>query len=165
MKYTIFSLGNPGTDYKNTRHNAARIVCDVLDWSNIDAEYVVPDTFMNETGNFVKKYLKQKSAVVPVIVYDDKDISVGQVKISYDKNAGGHNGVQSVIDQLGTKEFIRVRIGIGAKTNPDMLLQDYVLSKLKPAEIDMLKDLKTKVGEIINTIVKDGYAKAMEKYN
>ena len=57
MKYTIFSLGNPGTDYKNTRHNAARIVCDVLDWSNIDAEYVVPDTFMNETGNFVKKYL------------------------------------------------------------------------------------------------------------
>lgn len=165
MKYTIFSLGNPGTDYKNTRHNAARIVCDVLDWSNIDAEYVVPDTFMNETGNFVKKYLKQKSAVVPVVVYDDKDISVGQVKISYDKNAGGHNGVQSVIDQLGTKEFIRVRIGIGAKTNPDMLLQDYVLSKLKPAEIDMLKDLKTKVGEIINTIVKDGYAKAMEKYN
>lgn len=165
MKYTIFSLGNPGVEYKNTRHNAARIVCDAIDWSNVDAEYVVPDTFMNETGNFIKKYLKQKSAVVPVIAYDDKDIAIGQIKISYDKNAGGHNGVQSVIDQLGTKEFIRIRIGIGAKTNPDMLLQDYVLSKLKSEEIEILKNLKTKMSDIINTIVKDGYAKAMDKFN
>lgn len=165
MKYTIFSLGNPGSEYKHTRHNAARIVCDAIEWGNVEAEYVVPDTFMNETGNFIKKYLKQKSAVVPVVVYDDKDISVGQIKISYDKNAGGHNGVQSVIDQLGTKEFIRVRIGIGAKTNSDMLLQDYVLSKLNKDEIEMLKSLKTKMSDIINTIVKDGYAKAMEKYN
>lgn len=165
MKYTIFSLGNPGPEYKHTRHNAARIVCDAINWSDVDAQYVVPDTFMNETGNFIKKYLKQKSAVVPVVVYDDKDISIGQIKISYDKNAGGHNGVQSIIDQLGTKEFIRVRIGIGAKTNPDMLLQDYVLSKLGKDETETLKEMKTKMADIVNTIVKEGYQKAMEKYN
>lgn len=169
VKYIIFSLGNPGSEYRYTRHNAARIAFDNLDWKKINtetgAEYNVPDKFMNESGVFVKNFLKYKEGAVPVVTYDDKDIELGDVKISFDKSAGGHNGVQNVIEQLGTTEFIRIRIGIGAKPHPEMLLQDYVLSKLNENEIDTLKKMKTKLEEMLFVITKDGYQKAMEKYN
>ena len=165
MKYTIFSLGNPGAEYKYTRHNAARVVCENINWTEVKAEHVVPDTFMNESGIYIKNYLKYKQAVVPIVVYDDIDLPFSVIKLSIGKSSGGHNGLQNVIDQLGTKDFIRIRIGISGKPHPEMLLQDYVLSKLSNTEIDTLKNLKDKMTDIINTIVTDGLEKAMEKFN
>ena len=125
MKLYCFPLGNPGEQYAKTRHNAARIATSGVNWKALegkDIEYYRPDTFMNMSGEFVKKKLKnvnlEKAKIV--IIYDDIDIALGEMKLSYDRSSGGHNGVQSVIDSMGTKEFFRIRIGIGAKTIPEL---------------------------------------------
>jgi peptidyl-tRNA hydrolase len=132
-KIYIFSLGNPDLDgkvkYKYTRHNAARLLCDAFDFPT-SFEYVVPTCFMNESGKFILNQV--------VIAYDDIDINFGDIKLSYGRNAGGHNGVESTIQNLNTKDFYRVRVGIGQKPIKEMLLQDYVLSKLSEEEVNTL---------------------------
>jgi PTH1 family peptidyl-tRNA hydrolase len=156
----IFSLGNPDLDgkvkYKYTRHNAARLLCDAFDFEKFNAasvvssqkevkyniifEYVVPNCFMNLSGKFILDYIKYKNIEVSavVIAYDDIDINFGEIKLSYSRSAGGHNGVESVIENLKTKDFYRIRIGIGQKPIKEMLLQDYVLSKLSEEEVNTL---------------------------
>ena len=175
----IFSLGNPGAEYQYTRHNAGRIVCDEMlsknifenishyakasqdkeinNTSNINLtiKYFEPTTFMNNTGKYIRDKMRNaKKGSVVVIIYDDIDLDLGDVKLSHGRSSGGHNGVQSVIDELGTKDFYRVRIGIGGKPIKEMLLQDYVLSKLKQSEINLLKESIEKVAEKISEIVK-----------
>ncbi len=160
----VFSLGNPGEKYKHTRHNAGRIVCSELESDNyfeelctktkIKVKYFEPDTFMNDTGKYIKdklRYAKENHKLV--IVYDDIDIGVGEVKLSFGRSSGGHNGVESVISELGTKDFYRVRVGIGGKPIKEMLLQDYVLSRLSQSEIEILKKSKSKVAEIILKVI------------
>jgi PTH1 family peptidyl-tRNA hydrolase len=120
---------------------------------------------MNESGKFIKQYLKYNNNVIPVIVYDDIDLEFAKVKISFGRSAGGHNGVQNVIDELGTEDFIRIRIGIGGKPHKEMLLQDYVISKLSKDEVNQLRDLSKKIESIVDVIVKSGVEKAMEKFN
>jgi PTH1 family peptidyl-tRNA hydrolase len=157
MKLYCFPLGNPGEQYAKTRHNAARVATGGMNWKALedkDIEYYRPDTFMNMSGEFVKKKLKnvnlEKAKIV--ILYDDIDIPLGEVKLSYDRSSGGHNGVQSVIDAMGTKEFFRIRIGIGAKTVPEMSLQDYVMSALTPDEIFILKKLDEKIEKMLEQV-------------
>ncbi len=157
MKLYCFPLGNPGEQYAKTRHNAARIATSGVNWKALegkDIEYYRPDTFMNMSGEFVKKKLKnvnlEKAKIV--IIYDDIDIALGEMKLSYDRSSGGHNGVQSVIDSMGTKEFFRIRIGIGAKTIPEMSLQDYVMSQLTADEIHTLKGLADKIEKMLDQV-------------
>ena len=167
----IFSLGNPGAEYQHTRHNAGRIVCDEMISKNIfenieieakkilntnlSIKYFEPTTFMNNTGQYIREKMRNaKEGSIVVIIYDDIDLDLGDVKLSHGRSSGGHNGVQSVIDVLGTKDFYRVRIGIGGKPIKEMLLQDYVLSKLKQSEINLLKESVEKVMEKILEIVK-----------
>ncbi|MEZ4200633.1 MAG: aminoacyl-tRNA hydrolase [Candidatus Paceibacterota bacterium] len=135
MKH-IIGLGNPGEKYIGTRHNVGR---DFLLWlaehesfstwqtdryaqaqcaeGNIKGEpmlLALPETFMNKSGETVR-YLKDKQSLLPehcILVYDDVDLPVGTFKISTDRGSGGHNGVQSVMDGLGSKSFVRVRIGV-----------------------------------------------------
>ena len=165
----IFSLGNPGAEYQHTRHNAGRIVCDEMISKNIfenieieakkilntnlSIKYFEPTTFMNNTGKYIREKMRNaKEGSIVVIIYDDIDLDLGDVKLSHGRSSGGHNGVQSVIDVLGTKDFYRVRIGIGGKPIKEMLLQDYVLSKLKQSEINLLKESVEKVAEKIREI-------------
>ena len=152
----IFSLGNPGAEYKYTRHNAGRIVCDEIIKARLfeGVKYFEPDTHMNLTGKYIKEKLRyaNKENLKIVIVYDDIDLAVGDIKLSFARSSGGHNGVESVIKELGTKDFYRLRIGIGGKPIKEMLLQDYVLSKLKEDEVKILKNLKEKVIEKIKEI-------------
>ena len=162
MQFYISSLGNPGAEYSKTRHNAGRISADAVCFENLDIDkvqihYIVPDTYMNLSGEYIKKKLKNaKDGHVLVLIYDDIDIAMGDVKISFARSSGGHNGVQSVIDALGTADFYRVRVGIGAKTHPEMLLQDYVLSQLKEDEILLLKTtVRDKVIESVKEIIKN----------
>ena len=176
----IFSLGNPGKEYEKTRHNAGRIVCDEmkkLDFfkkieeelnranQNSEIKYVTikyfePDTYMNESGKHIReKFLYNKDESKKfikklVIIYDDIDLPMGEVKLSYGRSSGGHNGVESVIRELGHRDFYRVRIGIGGKPYKEMLLQDYVLSKFKEEEVEVLKSLIGKVEEKIDELVK-----------
>ena len=161
MKLAILPLGNPGDKYKKTRHNAARIVCasirEVAGLAN--AEIIIPDTYMNESGSFVKNFIKNNN-ILPVIMYDDKDLPWGEVKLSYGNSSGGHNGVQSVMDAIG-KDFYRVRIGIGdtdiMPIHGEGVVQDYVMSNINDKEMKILKSqtLQDKVVEALSKIIKE----------
>ncbi|MFC1802172.1 aminoacyl-tRNA hydrolase [Patescibacteria group bacterium] len=140
MLYTIVGLGNPGEEYKNTRHNTGRIVLDYFhkknnfyDWEyskNADALYsnskigknkielIAPETFMNNSGKSVL-YVKNKHKIKPeniIVIYDDLDLPLGIFKIAFNRGSGGHNGIESVVKKVKTKAFIRVRVGVSPVT-------------------------------------------------
>jgi peptidyl-tRNA hydrolase, PTH1 family len=175
MKFQIYSLGNPGNKYKITRHNAGRIVADAIDILSLESEinkklniselsskikliYTVPDSFMNETGKYISRDLKNKNLFLEniILIYDDIDLPFGTVRLSFDKSSGGHNGVQSVIDNLNTRMFYRIRIGIGEKSIKEMPLQDYVMSDLTKEELEILMNqnmqsvVQSKIFEVVN---------------
>lgn len=175
MIFTIVPLGNPGKEYENTRHNAGRVVLShiIEDIKNISlCEVFISTTFMNESGKAVSEYLKYHEDRELVVVYDDKDLPIGSIRISYDRGAGGHNGVKSIIESLGKKDFIRIRIGI-AKINEDGIVNPpigedtakYVLGRMSEEEIMSMKIISTNVLGAIKMIVGEGYQKAMEVYN
>ena len=176
MIYTLVPLGNPGEKYARTRHNAARIVLNLIQ-SHIDkmegVEVFVPDTFMNESGRAIAEYLRYKEGREVVIVYDDKDLPIGKIRISHDRGDGGHNGVKSVIDHLGTREFTRVRIGIApenvdgkdVKAPHGEEVQHFVMGKFREEEEMKLREIAPQVVGAIQAIVDVGYQKAMERFN
>ncbi|MEK7114725.1 MAG: aminoacyl-tRNA hydrolase, partial [Patescibacteria group bacterium] len=112
----IIGLGNPGKEYEKTYHNAGFLFVDYLINSQLpitNYKLLKTDVYMNQSGNFVKKTLK-KYKIKPeeiLIVHDDSDIELGKYKISFGRGSAGHNGVQSIIDALKTKNFWRLRIG------------------------------------------------------
>ncbi len=184
-KLYIFSLGNPSdiekNKYKYTRHNAARLLCNAFDFEKyneenqnkkdeaasaassdekIILEYVTPDCYMNLSGKFILNFINYKNINLNqvVIAYDDIDINFGDIKLSFGRNSGGHNGVESVIQNLKTKDFYRIRVGIGEKPIREMLLQDYVLSKLSEEEVKdlegeaMKNKLEVKLKELLDLV-------------
>ncbi|MBM3281298.1 MAG: peptidyl-tRNA hydrolase [Candidatus Harrisonbacteria bacterium] len=109
----IIGLGNPGMKYENTYHNVGVLFIDSLK-DKKDRKILRSSVYMNESGAFVKNELK-KHKVKPselLIVHDESDIELGKVKLSFDRGAAGHNGVQDIIDKLKTKAFWRLRLGI-----------------------------------------------------
>lgn len=176
MMYTLVPLGNPGDRYARTRHNIARIVLamiknDVMQTPSL--EVMIPSTFMNESGIAVRDYLKYHEGRDLIVMYDDKDLPYGAFRISYDRGDGGHNGVKSIIEALGKKDFIRIRIGIAPKEMETgevhvphgQAVQGYVLGTVKESEEEILRTIATKVLGAIQTITSKGYQKAMEVYN
>lgn len=182
MIYTLVPLGNPGEKYANTRHNAARIVLDLgvgaeklhtLMREGLVETFLMVDTYMNESGKPVAEYLKYHEGRELIIIYDDKDLPLGKIRISHDRGDGGHNGVKSIIESLGTKEFIRIRVGI-APENVDgneikaphgEEVQGFVMGKFTSTEKEVLEKVALKVVDSIEVIAREGYQKAMEKFN
>ena len=175
MMYTLVPLGNPGEKYVRTRHNAARIMCDLLTphlQTMERVEVFVPDTFMNESGKAVAEYLRYHEGRELIVMYDDKDLPLGTIRISHDRGDGGHNGVKSVIESLGTKEFTRIRLGIaplledGSSTTPHgEEVQGFVMGKFREEEEMKLREIAKDVVGAIKMISESGYQKAMERYN
>lgn len=180
----IIGLGNPGEEYESTRHNAGRIVLDAIrkafdgeEWKankiyeamtseiKVGKEKVMllePETFMNKSGNSLKKLVKgTKAAKDIVVIYDDLDLPVGKMKISFNKSSGGHKGLESIIRQVKTLEFPRFRIGIGKPKN----VEKHILGDFKDDEIKTLKKLGKKAVEAIEVMVKDGWEKAASLYS
>lgn len=139
MQWVIAGLGNPGEEYKNTRHNSGRIMLesfrkknDFSDWETdkklkalvsegkIEKNKVLllePETFMNNSGKSISSLVKtKKSAASLVVIYDDLDLPIGSFKISFNRGSGGHKGLESVIKSIKTREFVRVRVGIAPTT-------------------------------------------------
>jgi PTH1 family peptidyl-tRNA hydrolase len=176
MIYTLVPLGNPGEKYAHTRHNAARIMTNLVS-SHLEKtegiELLVPDTFMNESGRAIAEYLRYHEGRELIVMYDDKDLPLGKIRISHDRGDGGHNGVKSVIESLGTREFIRVRIGIapadvdGKEVKPPHGedVQDFVLGKFRVEEEEKLREVAPNVVGALQAIVEVGFEKAMERYN
>jgi len=166
--YTIVGLGNPGSEYTNTRHNAGRIIAQFLaekssfelkeqkkpdavvglgDIAGERVRVVLPNTFMNKSGSAVSKYIKSVSAAKKlVVVYDDIDLPLGKVRVSVGSSSGGHNGVKSVERAIKTKEFIKIRVGVakasrGKAKKPvgEKATVDYLLGKFTKAELEKIE--------------------------
>jgi len=172
--YYIVGLGNPGKEYELTRHNTGRIVLENL-FKNPPkgAKVIFPDTFMNDSGKALKPLIKTKKAAHNlIVVHDDLDLPLGKFKIAFNRDSAGHKGVESIIKNIKTKEFIRIRVGISYKTPsgkikkpPSQKVIDHLIGKFKPKELMIIKKLSKKISAAIETIIKDGLSKAMSLYN
>mgnify|MGYP003441252848 CR=1 FL=1 len=160
--YTIIGLGNPGVEYEKTRHNTGKMAVDALESKNVKAKYIHQDTFMNKSGSAVAKVVKSKKAAEKLIViYDDLDLPLGTMKISFNRGSGGHKGLESVVRAVKTKEFIRIRIGIGKKSD----VEKHILGKFTPKEQLELKKVFKNLVTAVETIVAEGYESAMTQFN
>lgn len=171
----IVGLGNPGEEYAKTRHNTGRIVAALIeDKIESKAKFIEPTTFMNQSGRAVAPFVKSKKDLAELIViYDDIDLPLGKIKISFNRSAGGHNGLKSVIRALKSEEFLRIRIGIAPATPSGKIkkpqgekkMLGYLLGEFKKSELETLKKLSKKVAEAVDVIFKESKEKAMSLYN
>ncbi|HBR72016.1 MAG TPA: aminoacyl-tRNA hydrolase [Candidatus Moranbacteria bacterium] len=177
----IIGLGNPGKQYENTRHNAGFILLDKIreDFALPDfvfnkkfnsemseGEYqiqdtkckimlVKPQTFMNLSGKSVRAILDfyKLSPADIIVIHDDLDIKLGTFKIATNSSSAGHNGVQNIIDTLGTQEFQRLRIGIGQETTNEPSCRigahDFVLGKFSNEELKKILELSKEIKKIL----------------
>jgi PTH1 family peptidyl-tRNA hydrolase len=177
--YIAVGLGNPGEQYEKTRHNTGRMTLAYAE-ENLSpkilkqVKFLIPDTFMNKSGSAVTKVVKSKKAAQKlVVIYDDLDLPLGTMKISFDRSSGGHRGLESVIKALKTREFVRIRIGISPTTPTGKLkkpktekdVEKFILGEFKPAEIQVLKKVFKKATEALEVIVTDGHYQAMNEFN
>ena len=185
--YIIAGLGNPKTEYKNTRHNVGFDVIDVLSdkyqipmdmkkhraicgKGMIEGEKVIlaePQTFMNLSGLSILElvnYYKIDPASELIVVYDDIDLEPGQIRIRKQGSAGGHNGMKSVIGGLNTQDFIRIRMGVGDKPK-QYDLADYVLGHFTKEEREVVDEAVIRATEAIHMILTDGVDQAMNRFN
>ncbi|HEX5430039.1 MAG TPA: aminoacyl-tRNA hydrolase [Patescibacteria group bacterium] len=178
--YLIVGLGNPGEKYQNTRHNFGFKALDLLvgveaAWESKYDSFLIklddiiltkPQTFMNNSGRAVAQILKFYPAAELIVVHDELDLPLGSLKIQKDTSAAGHNGVQSIIDEIGRQDFIRIRLGI---TNPQTRGQSsgesYVLQKFDQSEEPIVKEILEKSIQAIETIQTQGLDMAQSKYN
>lgn len=172
----VVGLGNPGSEYENTRHNAGRIVVGFISKkiSNSKVKFLTPDNFMNNSGKAVAPLVKSKKDLKDlVVIYDDIDLPLGKIKISFNRSSGGHNGLGSVIKSLKSEEFLRIRIGLAPSTPTGKLKKpkgekavlNFLLGEFKPSELLEIKKLSKKVAEAVETIFSEGSQKAMSLYN
>lgn len=182
----IAGLGNPGKEYENTRHNAGFMALDALadklgaDVSErkhralcgkavISGEKVIllkPQTYMNASGESIRAaadYYKIPPEDV-VVIYDDISLEPGQLRIRAKGSAGGHNGIKSIIAHLGTQDFPRVKVGVGAKP-PRMDLADYVLGHFSSGERKLMEEAAKEAADAVCEIVEKGIAQAMNDHN
>jgi peptidyl-tRNA hydrolase, PTH1 family len=139
-----------------------------------DVKVFTPDTYMNKTGGAVAKVVKSKKAAEKLIViYDELDLPLGKIKISYNRSSGGHRGVESIIKALKTEAFIRIRVGISPTTPSGKLkkpigeqnVEKHILSEFKKSEIPEVNKTFKRVVEAVEIIVEEGLTAAMTKFN
>ena len=187
ITWIIAGLGNPGMTYANTRHNAGFMALDQLAKQNsIDVKtmrfksdcgdgstggerclLMKPTTFMNLSGEAISQaaaFYKIPPERI-VIMYDDISLPPGKLRIRRKGSAGGHNGMKSIIALLGTDEFPRVRIGVGAKPNPDYDLADWVLSKFTEEDMKNLTPALENAAKAAELIVQGKIDEAMNKFS
>lgn len=151
----IIGLGNPGKEYKNTRHNVGHMVVDHLEKKKPDNFALAKtETFMNKSGLAVKKLIRNRKMGIEnlIVIHDDIDLPIGQFKIQKNRGAAGHKGVQSIINELGTKDFWRVRIGICPEGKKPENVEKFVLQKFRKGEEEIIKE---EIGEIAEKIKRE----------
>ena len=184
--YLIVGLGNPEDKYSNTRHNMGFDVinelskeCDIkVSKSKFDAFYgmgeinskkvilVKPQTYMNLSGESIvkfKKFYKISNKNI-IVVYDDIDLKLGDIRLKAKGSSGSHNGMKSVIENLNTQDFIRVRVGIGAPEHKDDMI-NYVIGQIPKREREILDQSILKAKDSIIEILENGIDIAMNKFN
>ena len=191
----IVGLGNPGKEFERTRHNLGFVVIDefakknrfpkfklkkeflaMISEKKIGKEKIVlakPQTFMNNSGKAVKLLIENWKLKIEnlTVIHDDLDIPFGKIKISFGRGSAGHKGVQSIIDEIGTKNFVRFRVGIGTGSNRTASnraksnRKDLVLQKFSKKEEKALKRVIDLTCKAIEISIKEGVGKAMSEFN
>ncbi len=172
----VIGLGNPGKEYENTRHNTGRILVEMIEkkLENQKIKFLIPDTFMNNSGKAVAPMIKTKKDLKDlVVIYDDIDLPLGKMKISFNRSSGGHNGLESMIKMLKSQEFLRIRIGTAPvtpsgkikKPKGEKAVLKFLLGEYKKNELEILKKLSKKVTKTVETIFNESKEKAMSLYN
>ena len=180
----IVGLGNPGKKYEGTRHNMGFMAVDLFsDMAKIDVDKEVfsgllgrgkvfdedvllfkPTTFMNLSGTAVSQvvhYFKIEKEDI-IVVYDDMAIAPGNIRLRLNGSSGGHKGMQNIIDQLGTNDIKRIRIGIGEPTYDTV---DFVLSKPLKEEKELIDGAIENAANAIKEALKSGFDRAMNRFN
>jgi len=178
----IIGLGNPGKEYDNTRHNIGFMVLDnylenitwhqkfnalytILNINNEKVYFIKPQTYMNLSGNSVIEFvnffkIENKDILV---IHDDLDLPTGNYRVKINSSAGGHNGIKSIIERLGTNSFARLKIGISH--NLDYDTKNYVLGHFNKEEQEILNKNYKIYNDIINSFIKYDITKVMNDYN
>lgn len=186
MTRLVVGLGNPGTEYALTRHNAGFLTVDLLG-ENLRATYwkdeagstvavvrfgeedlvlAKPQSFMNVSGGPVKRLMElyEADADETIVVHDDIDLAPGRVLCKRGGGHGGHNGLRSLHEKLGTGEYLRVRVGVGRPPGR-MDAADYVLQPLKGDALEEFRDSIPTAAQAVLAILEHGIEAAMQEYN
>ena len=184
----VAGLGNPGPEYSNTPHSIGFEVVDALaretaaEWRRAAAFkgemamamtpagttiLVKPMTFMNLSGDCVAPVVKYHNATPAdlVVVSDDIDLPVGRIRIRVGGSAGGHNGLKSVIACLGSEQFPRIRLGVGAPPHEDYDMADWVLSSFKNQDAEDIAAAAERAAEAVVSYITEGPDRTMSKFN
>lgn len=187
LTWIVAGLGNPGLEYENTRHNAGFLTmeelakqCGVkLDQMKFKSDcgeamlgevrclLMKPTTYMNLSGDAIAaaaNFYKIPPEQV-LVIYDDISLPPGKLRLRRKGSAGGHNGIKSIIAQLGTEEFPRIRVGVGAKPNPQYDLADWVLSKFSEEDMTALQPALEHAADAAKKIVSGDMNGAMNLYS
>lgn len=185
--WLIVGLGNPGKDYTRTRHNCGFRALDILaeklkckvDKGKFQGLYgqcayqgrklllLKPQTYMNLSGKSVLQ-LSAYFHVPPqriIVMFDDISLEPGRLRVRPDGSAGGHNGIKSIIQEVGSQDFPRVKIGVGAKPNPEYDLADWVLSSFSASEEKALGPALERAADAALCIIEKGVPEAANRFN
>lgn len=198
MEYVIAGLGNPGEEYEETRHNVGRMVVLKLQerWSTSDwrddaklrakisqgmytqgdvrVRLVLPETFMNRSGGALAQVVKSASQIKHcIVVHDDIDLGIGTLRIVVDRGSGGHKGVASIEKSLGSRAFIRLRIGVSPVTSKGKVkkpkgeeaVHTFILKQLTKKEKEKVEKIVAHAVDAIEAILTKGSQRAMCTHN
>ena len=186
-EWLVVGLGNPGEKYENTRHNVGFLTVDQLaDRAGVPVQklkhraltntaevggarvlLMKPVTYMNLSGEAVgeaARFYKIPPDHV-LVISDDVSLPIGKLRVRRGGSAGGHNGLKSIIQHLGTDQFPRVKIGVGEKPHPDYDMADWVLSKFTGEDLKTITEAVKRAADAAACVVKDGPDKAMNRFN
>jgi len=185
--WLVVGLGNPGAKYENTRHNVGFMAVDLFmkenggefNKSKMQGVYgeckigsnriltVKPQTFMNNSGFCVSQIAKFYKIPLEriIVIFDDISLDVGKLRIRRKGSHGGHNGMRSIVDHMGSDDITRIKIGVGAKPHPEYDLADWVLSKFPKTDTTNLETALNTANKAITEIITRGIDSAMNKYN
>ena len=187
VSWLLVCLGNPGDKYDGTRHNVGfavadelgernnkaiqrlkfRALTDALDLGGEKALVMKPVTYMNLSGESVRQaadFYKIAPCHV-LVVADDVSLPVGKLRLRAGGSAGGHNGLKSIIEHLGTEQFPRVKIGVGEKPHPDYDLADWVLGRFGPEDRKIIAAVVKRAADAAECVIKEGVERAMNQFN
>ena len=183
----IVGLGNPGIEYESTPHNLGFLAIDrIADDLGVEVRsrqcraltaravmgdepvlLAKPETFMNRSGDSVRALVAKHEAKPEsdlIVIQDELDFPWGTLRIHRQRSSAGHNGIESIIEALGTQDFLRIRIGVA----PDRKVEDgqrYLLSPMRKAELKVVGEMLDTTAEAVKTILKEGPAAAMNRFN
>ena len=186
-EWLVVGMGNPGEKYENTRHNVGFLTVDQLaDRANVPVQklkhraltntaevggvrvlLMKPVTYMNLSGEAVGEAARVYK-IPPdrvLVISDDVSLPLGKLRVRKSGSAGGHNGLKSIIQHLGTDQFPRLKVGVGGKPHPDYDMADWVLGKLQGEDKKAMDEAARRAAQAVECLLSQGMDKAMNQYN